>query len=240
MEIVQALTNLGINEKQAKVYLASLELGSATVRELSEKSGVKRTSIYNFLEDLKQKGLITEIKEKDKILLIAEDPHIVVERAKKQMNEVESVLPDLMSVFSQPGNKPKVKYYEGLDGIKKAYDDIITTGETIYGYSDWEQMFATMPDEWPWQVPERRVERKIKAYYIGKDGPWGKKVKAKDKEQMRQTKLVKDIKLDTEINIYGKKVAMISYRRPYAAVIVEDRAIAESMRSIWQIVWDKY
>lgn len=236
-DIINTLHQLGIEEKQAQVYLACLELGSATIHELAEKSGVKRTSIYNFLSEMKQAGLVSEIKQGKKILLVAENPHILAQRAKNQVKKVEELLPEMMSIFNQPGNKPKVRYYEGIDGLKRAYDDMLQSKEVIYGFSDYEKMFATIPEDFLWNIPERRKENKQKFYCIAKDGEWGRKIVAKDKEHLRETRLVKDIELDTEINIYGNKVMMLSFRRPYAAVIIEDSAIARSQKSIWEMVW---
>ena len=43
---------------------------------------------------------------------------------------------------------------------------------------------------------------------------------------------------ETEINIYGDKVAMLSFRRPYAGVIIEDRAIAQTLKSVWKMMWE--
>jgi len=236
-EIISTLHQLGIEEKQAQVYLACLELGSATIHELSEKSGVKRTSIYNFLSEMKQAGLVSEIKQGKKILLVAENPHVLIQRAKNQVKKVEEMLPEMMGIFNQPGNKPKVRYYEWVEGIKHAYDDMIQSKETIYGYSDYEKMFAAMPEDFLWDIPKRRTENRQKFYCIAKDGEQGRLVKSKDAEQLREVRLVSEIELDTEINIYGNKVLMISFRRPYAAVIVEDAAIARSQKSIWEIMW---
>jgi len=234
---IQTLEQLGIDDKQAKVYLAALELGSATVQELAEKSGIKRTSIYNFLEEMKQLGLLTEIEEGRHSLLIAEDPNVLLQRANQQVQNITKLLPNLMGVFNLPGNKPKVRYYKGIEGIKNAWIDIIATKETIYSFSDYEKMFKAMPDEWAWNIPEQRVENKIFFYCVAKDGPWGRKVKKKDKQQMRETRLIKNINFETEVNIYGNKVMMLSFRRPYAAVIIEDRAIALTMKTVWELVW---
>jgi len=236
-EIISTLHQLGIEEKQAQVYLAALELGSASVHELAEKSGVKRTSIYNFLSEMKQAGLVSEIKQGKKILLIAENPNILIQRAKNQVKKVEEMLPEMMSIFNQPGNKPKVRYYEGQDGLRRAWDDMLASGEDIYGFSDYEKMFTAFSEDYLWYVPETRVKNKQKFFCIAKDGEWGQKIKSKDKEHLRETRLVKDIELDTEINIYGNKVMMLSFRRPYAAVIIEDAAISASQKSIWNMVW---
>ena len=48
----ELIQTLGLSEHEAAVYLAALELGEANIQEISRKSGVKRTSIYNFIDTL--------------------------------------------------------------------------------------------------------------------------------------------------------------------------------------------
>ena len=44
------------------------------------------------------------------------------------------MLPEMMGLFNQPGNKPKVRYYEGENGLRHAWDDMLASGEDIYGF----------------------------------------------------------------------------------------------------------
>ncbi|MFZ2189385.1 MAG: helix-turn-helix domain-containing protein [Candidatus Magasanikiibacteriota bacterium] len=240
--INNVLQNLGLDDKEAKIYLALLELGSGTVQEVAKKSGVKRTNIYNFIGPLKTKNIISEVIEDDKIILVPENPDVLVKRAEKNYQEIKTALPELMGIFNTPGNKPKVRYYEGTEGLRKGWDDLLetqTAGAKVYAFSDYEKMFNQFPEDWLWYVPETRVKKNIFFYCVAKDGSQGKKVKAKDKKQLRETKLFKDLQLDTEINIYDNKVLLMSFRRPYTAIIIEDRAIAMSMKSIWDGWWNK-
>ncbi len=219
------------------MYLACLELGGATVQEIAEKSGVKRTSIYNFLEDMKAKGFITEVRHDKKILLIPEEPQVLLNKAEDQRKQLESVLPELMSIYNRPGKKPAVRFYQGVEGLKRVYEDTLATGETIYEISDYERMFAAVEGDWMWKYPKRRAEKGIRAFSIAKEGPQAEAVREKDAKQLRETRFVSDVSFETEINIYGDKVAMLSFRRPYAAVIIEDKAIAQTLRSMWKIIW---
>jgi len=231
------LQNLGLNEKEAKVYLACLELGSATVQEVSDKAGVKRTSVYNFLEDMKVRGFITEVKHGKRILLIAEDPQTLLKKADEQKRQLEEMLPEFLSIYNLPGEKPKVKFYQGVEGLKRVYEDTLEEGSPIYLISDYEQMFEALDSEWMWDYAKRRTKKEIKAFSIAKEGVQAKKVKADDSEQLRETRFIKDVDFETEINIYGNKVALLSFRRPYAGVIIEDRAIAQTLKSMWKIIW---
>jgi len=237
-DLIKNLQNLGLNKTEIKIYLALLELGSASVRKIAQKTDVKRTNIYNFIEGLKAKELLTEIKEGNKSIFIPENPQTLVKKAENNLKNIKSDIPELMSIFNLPGSKPKIKFYQGIGGVKRIYEDTLITNETIYEFSDYEKMFSVIEPEWLWNYPPRRASKKIKAYSIAKYGPWAKKIKAKDKEHLRQTKFVKNSQFDTEINIYGNKVAMISFRRPYAGVIIEDVAIANTMRTIWKGWWE--
>jgi len=238
MTLLTTLQNLGIQEKQAKVYLACLELGSATIQELAQKSKVKRTSIYNFLEEIKDLGLVTEVKEGKKLLLAAESPETVVKRAQQRVDEVKKSLPEILSIFNRSAKKPKVRFYQGLDGLKQVYSDYAVPNQPIYGFTDYEKMFEALPEDFLWQAgPEARKKNNCFFYCIAKDGKMGRMIQTKDKAQLRETRLVPNIDFETEINIYSNKVSLISFRKPYAAVIIEDEAIAKTLKSIWNLVW---
>lgn len=236
--IANILENLGLNEKQTKVYLACLELGSASVAELSEKSGVKRTSIYNFLEELIQKGLLSELHQGDNILLIAEDPKVLVEKAKHQLQNIQTALPELLGMFNRPGNKPKVHFYQGIAGLKKVYEETLKSQEPIYAFTDYEKLMPLM-EEWMWNYAAERARRGIAFTAIAKEGGWARKALARSKEHKRQLKIIKDVNFDTEINIYENKVAILSFQRPYSGVIIEDAAISQTLKSIWRMLWDR-
>jgi sugar-specific transcriptional regulator TrmB len=235
--IKETIIKLGLNEKQADVYLACLELGSATVSEIAEKSGVKRTSIYNFLEELVAKGYLAEIKQDDQILLTAEDPKILEQKAKSSLDGVQNIMPELLAMFNRPGNKPKVLFYQGIKGIKKIYEATLKSKEPIYAFSDFEKMMPLM-EKWMWKYADRRAENNIEFLSIAKDGPWARKAEAKSEAHKRKMKIMKDINFDTEINIYENKVAILSFERPLSGLIVEDVAIAQTLKSIWQMIWN--
>lgn len=235
--LLNNLQNLGLNEKQAKVYLACLELGSATIAEVSEKSGVKRTSIYNFIEDLIKKGFLSEIKQDEQILLIAEDPKALEQKVKHNLTNIQGVMPELLAMFNRPGNKPKVHFYQDIAGLKKIYEETLKSKESIYAFSDFEKMMPLMED-WMWDYAQERADKGIAFVCIAKEGPWARKALNRAKEHKREMKIVKDVNFDTEINIYENKIAILSFQRPYAGIIIEDVAIAQTLKSIWQMLWN--
>lgn len=242
--ITEALAQLGLNDKETKVYLACLELGGASVHEVADKAGVKRTSIYNFLEELKTKGLVSEIKQNNRTLLIPEDPHALVanrrEEIKKtegQIKNLEEIIPNLMSIYNVPGNKAKIKYYQGIEGLKKVYRDTLIPGSTLYGFIDIDKCFAAMGD-WILEYVDERLKLNMDYQVIGNHGAWENDPRIDNKKQKRNIKFASNVKFDTEIDIYANKVAIYSFREPYAGVIIEDQAIHQTMKSIWKLLWE--
>src|SRR3989339_61706 len=227
--INDTLAQFGLNDKATKVYLACLELGGATIADIAEKAGVKRTSIYNFLEELKAKGLITEIKQNQKTLLIPEDPHVLIANRQDQIKNLEKLIPDLMAIYNVPGNKAKITYYQGIEGLKKLYRDTLIPDSTLYGFIDIDKCMAVMGD-WIFEYVEERKKLNMNYYVIGNHGAWENDTRVDNKKQKRQIKFATNVKFATEIDIYANKVAIYSFKAPYAGVIIEDQAIHQTLK----------
>src|SRR3990167_9028289 len=108
LEIKNALKSLGFSEPETRIYFAALELGEATMQELALKSGVKRTSIYNFIDHIKENGLITLTRRKKRILYSAIHPKQLFEIQKQHLLEFEQTLPELTAIYNKYPQKPKI------------------------------------------------------------------------------------------------------------------------------------
>ena len=63
----QFLEEIGLSEKEAKIYLALLQVDSALISDLAEKTKINRTTVYPVLESLAKKGLVSELQEGKKM-----------------------------------------------------------------------------------------------------------------------------------------------------------------------------
>ena len=138
------LQALGLSEKEAKVYLAALELGPDTVQNIAKKAGINRPTAYLQIESLKQKGIISEVEKDSKVLIMAESPErlsSLLNTYEKELEfkkkELERILPNLSELFTGTGEKPKVKFYEGRGGIRAIEEDFLKTkSKEIYCFSN--------------------------------------------------------------------------------------------------------
>ncbi|MFA5966999.1 MAG: helix-turn-helix domain-containing protein [Patescibacteria group bacterium] len=240
--LTQELQQLGLNEKEAKVYLSALEFGPTTVAKLAQKSGVKRTSIYEFLADMVARGLIVATVVGKRTLYDGIDPeglNILIDRQQKIIKELT---PELLLLTKQSPQKPKIRFYEGVEGSKYVFNDTLNQpdGAEILFIGTWAGTFDVVPQTFVNQYIIQRKKKHIKVRSIvpyDKDAVEGKK---KDAEELRETIIVPESKLPikTKINIYGNKIAILSFGDEKISLIIESQQISDTLKAIFNLLWE--
>jgi len=78
-ELIQGLMDLGMSEREAKVFLALLSKSYVTAPTLQKISGVPQSKIYAVIDNLVRHGFCTERKEGRVRTFEAIDPQIILE-----------------------------------------------------------------------------------------------------------------------------------------------------------------
>jgi len=237
----KTLQNIGLNEKQAKIYLACLELGPSSVGEIAKKAGIKRTSAYTIIESLLEQGLISKFQDKKGGKFIAEKPEKLIEKLKQQQKTLESVLPQLQAITNQGGIKPEVRFYQGKQGIISVYQDTLSCNQNqeILSLGSAEDIYNLLPDYIP-EYLKKRIKNKIKMRAIVQDSLKARQHAKHDKQELRQTKLVPAhiFNLTIEKNIYADKTALMSFRNFPMGIIMKSPQIAKSEKAIFELLWN--
>jgi len=236
----KTLKKIGLSEKEAKIYLAVLELGETSIQRISNKSGIKRTTVYDILDYLKQKGLISTIKKNKKVFFYAEGPEALQEDLEEKQNILKHAMPELLSLANLIDKKPKTKYYEGLEGIKEVYLDTLN-------YPD-QQMFSFVAEEAFYKFDEdflnkhyhpKRLKKKIWLNEIASDDPATRKYQKTDTQHLRKTKLLSSEKfpLDVSINVYKNKIGIMSFEEEIG-LIIESPKLYITLKSLFEFMWE--
>lgn len=120
--LIEPLKNLGLSEKEAKIYLALLQLGPSTPYQIAKKAGLKRPTAYVIAEELVEKGLIVHVPGETPKKYIARTPDTFIEEREAKLRAAKQILPELRSFQKGTAEKPSIMYYEGADGVRQAYD----------------------------------------------------------------------------------------------------------------------
>ena len=242
-QLKTTLRSLGLSEKETIVYVALLELGRGTVTKISLRAGINRTTGYDILASLANKGLVNISGKEPKSEYAAEPPEAVIqylkreaEAAMERIKKAEELIPELRLVHATQ-NRPKIKFYEGTEGLKHVYEDTLTSHEPIRAYANVDDMHKGLPNYFPTYY-KRRAEKNIAIRAIVPKTPLGLDREARDSEEKREIAFVPPEKyyFSPEINIYDNKVMIASWREKLG-VIIESAEISDAMKKIYELAW---
>ncbi len=235
------LQNIGMNANEAKTYIAILEMGGALMSQISKKTKIKRTTLYDVIKGLQDKGLISIARRNKRGLYVAENPKKILEQLEARKNNFESILPELLSISNSIDAKPKIRYFEGLEGIKEVYKDILKfPHETIRAWAPEVIVGGLGSDFFEKLYFPQLIKNNTLVEMFAPNLPFFIKHKNENTVPTRKIKLVDPVKFpfSIEITLYGyNSVAMISYK-DQMGMIIESKAIYETLRSIFKIQWE--
>lgn len=247
------IVKLGLSEKEAKVYLASLELGPAPVQLIAKKSQVNRATTYVVIDSLMSLGLMSTYSESKKTYFMAESPERLLEILKNQENEfknkiniLQERMPELKSLFKSKENRPVVKYYEGIEGLRSVQEDMsksLKGGEDILIFLPYDDFFNSGLIQKFQENFKKRVAKEINAKIIY-TSQQGRQYGYEDDGRNKRTECVfidyKDYPIRGGMNIYGSKVFMIDYLGKMGGIVIENVVLAKMMKSLFVLCWKAY
>lgn len=228
----------GLDKKETNVYLACLELGVATASDIARKAGIQRTYFYDLSTNLMGLGLLKEIKQGSKRLFTATDPEELLKIQQERLKEVQTAIPQLKALHNTAGEKSKVFYYEGADGIDQINNDSLRYEGEIIGFTT--PRFVTAKNK---KLSQEFIKRRVaigkKSRIIGQISPELQQLQLRDKKELRETRMIsQDIfSSEVEVGIYGNRVFVANYKSQ-SGMIIEDSDYADTLKKIFEIVWD--
>ncbi|OGY72188.1 MAG: hypothetical protein A3E05_01325 [Candidatus Jacksonbacteria bacterium RIFCSPHIGHO2_12_FULL_44_12] len=241
--IEEVLKTIGLSEKEAQVYLGLLELGRGTVSAVARRAGINRTSGYHLLDSIIAKGLVSVSGKEPKQEYVAESPDKIIALLKKQLEAdvarlkaAEELVPQLKSLHNVT-NRPRVRFYEGKEGLMQVYEDTLTSHEPILAYATFEDMHRTLPNYFPLYY-KRRAAKGIYIRGIVPDTEMARERIKHNQKEKREVALIPADKFyfSPEINIYDNKVMIASWREKLG-IIIESDEIADAMKKIYELAW---
>ena len=237
--LLSTLQQIGLNEKQAKIYLAALELGETTVKEIAKQAGIKRTTIYDLLDEMIANGLLKQTIRETRKKFIAASPAELRLIIQKREALLSQIMPALSSMSNVDKVRPKIRFYEGREGLLEIYADTLKHSGEILAFASADVLH--LGKGWVEHYIQQRVRKKI--YYKGIlsiPPSIEKEFVSHDQAQMRSSKVIDSQKypFSNEIMLYGhQKIAIIS-PKDAIGVLIESAEIHRTQKSIFELLWD--
>jgi HTH-type transcriptional regulator, sugar sensing transcriptional regulator len=241
-ELIKGLEAYGLDKKEAKVYLAGLEMGSASVLEFARRTKLARTTLYPVLERLRQRGVFRVGKVKKTTVYIAESPKRLEEQMQERESLVEKTVPALELLQETARGGPGVTFYEGTAGFKRLWRQLLESGVEEYrlitsgvGLLDYVKEPYLLD-----RIISERKKRGIKSLQLIPQSRETKKIVEKDEDEMRESRfLPNDVDLPATVIIFAEQIAFITTRKENAMIILASGDVARTYKTLFDLVWEK-
>jgi len=231
----EELRKYGLNEKEIKIYLSCLKLGSASATQIFEHTGIRRSTVYEVLEALKKKGLVKSFIKEKKYHFDAVKPSVLIDLLKEKQEAISKIMPNLNKLVEGVYDKPKIEVYEGKIGIRNATNEMLNAKEIlIYGASqEGDRIFDSFPENFA----RKRVEKKIFLRAIVETNPPEHMLDKK----IRKFTEIRNLKIfdnhEVAYFIYNNILLIFSLGEELVAIRIESPIIANSQRIIFESLW---
>jgi sugar-specific transcriptional regulator TrmB len=234
-----SFSSIGLEEKTGRIYLAGLELGTTTIQELARVSGIKRPTVYSYMDDLLASGLFEQIVRGKKRLYRAADPAALEAKLKNNLTDFQSALPRLLALRTETMGAPQVRIIENESGMRLLYQEI----QHANSCRAWSNIATS-------KTSFHDIYHDI-AESVRKRGTTVKEIIADNKDVRRYARLMQKVAgpkyqvktapvegIENDTLIFGNVVAIFRLIGQNNFVVrIEDKSIADTMRAIHEMSW---
>lgn len=244
------LKSVGLNEKQVRLYLHLLEMGSLAASELARDLREQRTNVYLLTDSLMRKGLIEKDESQPVTHFKATDPKNVEKLFKLQETQLTSsaeqmkrTMPELLGMYHLNTAQDGMAYFEGLKGYASTLEDAIKAGNEVCVFGG-SNIKASRSDAWDVLLNklQKRVLAKIQTRLIFEEAirhHTDTSVHEVDpSRRYMQVKFWGKSLFDGEVAVYGSTVVLTSYDEKLVSLVIKNQGLATTIQAIFDTAWD--
>ncbi len=232
---IKFLEEIGLTNTEAKIYLILLKEGASLAGTITRNTGIHRRSVYDAIERLVEKGLVSYIKTNNRKYFEAVDPSRLLEIAEEKKQNVFSLIPELelMKKFSK--EKKETVFFRGKPALKSVFDDQIKVGKEILIFGDAINVNEILKYYFP-KFDRERARKNIKVKMLFDES--ARKNKELRKIPLSSVRFIpKGYGSPMSIYIYGANVSIVLWSELPIAILIREKAIADGFRNYFEFMW---
>jgi predicted transcriptional regulator len=234
---------LGFNKNEAKVYLKLLEFGKSDAKQLIKETGFHKNIVYDNLNKLIEKGVVSYINEENKKLFVAESADSlldIIEKKQKKLDEEAKLTLELTKEIKRmPHKKPvdqEATIFKGISGIKRFFNILLKENLDYFGFGGSKESVEIMGETYwhNFHVKQKALGFKGKLLFNDSLRGWGKKMAdAPIEVKFTETKF----ESLTETMAWGETAVILVWSEVPLAILIRDKYVAESYKRFFQLLW---
>jgi len=234
----QMLSEIGLTQAEAKTYLALLELKSAPVKKISEKSGMHRKNVYDALDKLIAKGFAASVVGSRAKSFMVTNPDNILSYLKEKEDKVRKWIPEIENKYSLEQDADEALVFRGIGGIKAILQDMLKVKSELLliGSKGQWKLQPGLKYFFP-QFEKERIKLGIKIRQIFDYELRRSKITKFDLEEHRF--FPKQYSTPIHIWIYGNRVVSLFYGDEPTAFMIKSRKIANGYTKYFNYLWKK-
>jgi len=244
------LKRIGLTDGEVKVYQALLEFGETTRTLLAKRSGVSPSKIYDVANSLLEKGIISAVKKNGVLHFSPANPTRLKEFLEKKQSEirsemkvVDSMLPSLLSRFTQNREDIDIEVFYGWEGMKTVFDDLASSlkkgdENLVLGAS---QGLDPMQSDIFFSQYYKKVDKqgyKIRVIFNEELRSNPRRTKYFLTHPIHKARFLHQ-ETFSEMNVYKDTVLMILLTRKPVVIRVKSQEAADSFRKFFATMWSQ-
>ncbi len=242
------LHKIGFSNGEVKVYQELLKLGSSSLNNLHQQSGIERHNLQDILNKLIKKGLVSFNIEKNKRTYQTSHPNVlfnfVVDREnqlKEIKKELDNQMPSLIESYKNHRPAMNATLFRGKDGLISVAEDMLNYQEVFFigGGGDIEKKLPYFTIHYN----NRRIKKKVMWHDLIQEGTLMEIFKKKTKKELKDLQFYEYktlpliFKSPHHIAIYGDKVANILWDEDFFATVIQNASIAKNYKNYFHHLW---
>jgi len=233
-DIYSDLEKLNFSVNESKVYLTLIRLGPSFAGRISKEANLDRSSTYNALKQLVQRGIVSTVFEKKRTIYVPADPKKIVDYFKEKEEIANTIIPKLRELFALKKEKKSVMLFQGFKGIKTICQDILDSmeGKEYYVTGSEGQFRERMPYYAP-LFKKIKEQRKIKTKMLVREG----RIELAKWKLTEYRGVPSDVESPATINIYDGKVAIFIWDEKPEAVLIENERVSQTLKNYFDFMW---
>jgi sugar-specific transcriptional regulator TrmB len=230
------LQELGLNEKEAKIYLTLCKEKICNASKIAKITKINRTTVYLELEHLVNLGLTSYVIKESKRYYQASPPEKLLQMLELKKEKIRSIIPDILALKGKEETF-KIEIYEGKEGLKTLYQDIMNTSKEVCSFGVTGKAFEVLKFEFP-HIIKKFLEKGLQARYLANHDS-KTLLSALPQKNVNIKYLPKKYYSDVSTIIYGEKVAIQSLTGDNIYVIViKDKTLCKGYKSYFEFMWN--
>jgi len=243
------LNQLGLDTNQILIYEYLLETGPSKASTIAKNTPLKRGLVYKTLDELVELQIIQKDDPEGAVSIftplhpsalksLAESK---VRIAQNAQNHLDSEIGSLVSMYNLANNKPGIEFYEGIEGVKKVINDVLTATEIIYTVIDIEELNKnSIMKKLNTEHTKKRESLDINKKILVPNTSFSRNELKNYHSDVTTIRIMpKNIQLESGMQLYNNKISYTTIKKDaYIGMIISDKSTYSMHRNLFEILWN--